>query len=152
MNIKGKYRGYSPVLSAVSILGGMFSALLCASGEPAALIAFLVIFTAMMALFVLSLNMPCRVRAGDRGFTVTIFGVENRFRYEDIRDISCEYTNTRYGGMIKLYVTDGSGETVFHELCSCSTLTDLLNDPENSEKPLLAQLCEYVDRVKEEGV
>ena len=39
--MKGKYKGYSPALSAASILGGMFSGLLCMSNEMAALIALL---------------------------------------------------------------------------------------------------------------
>ncbi len=147
--MNGKYRGYSPALSTVSILGGMFSGLLCASGEPAALIVFLVIFAAVMALFVLSLNMPCRVRAGDRGFTVTVCGSEKRFKYDEIQNIDCEYRSTRYGGMIILCISNGSDETVFHELCANDDLTDLLNDPENVEKPLLARLCDYVKQKKE---
>ena len=147
--MKGKYRGYSPVLSCIGIAAGLLSALPCASGDPATLAIFLLIFTVGMAVFVLSMNAPCRVRAGRRGFTVTVLGVENTFRYDDIKDISCKYCNTRLGGMIKLYITDSMGEKVFHEVCGNDNMTELLNDPTGAKKPRLMVLCDYVKQEME---
>ena len=146
--MKGKYKGYCPVLSCIGIVVGMLSALPCASGDPATLAIFLLIFTVGMAVFVLSMNAPCRVRAGRRGFTVTVLGVENTFRYDDIKDISCKYCNTRMGGMIKLYITDSMGEKVFHEVCGNDNMTELIGDPANANRPQLAQLCDFVKQAK----
>lgn len=149
--MKGTYKGFSygvyycsfPFMIIMPMIGGM------TKSAAAMVTIFVISLVGGVGLMLYASNIPCRVRADEKGFTITEMGFENRFEYNSIDDISFSYIHGRLGGMVKLTIKhSGIDEAVFCETCSQELLTDLMNDPENGKCPQLVRLCRFVKQAK----
>ena len=150
--MKGKYKGFSyPVYYAAVFILIAFSMLSGVLGKntAAVIVCMLIAIAGGVGIIVLASNIPCHVRTDEKGFTITEWGMENRFEYDNVTEIEFKYVYTRYGAIIKLTINDKHmGEAVFREVCSQQELTELIGDPVSGKRPRLAQLCEYVKKTK----
>ena len=98
------------------------------------------------------MNTPCAYDADEKCLTMKKGSSERTFRYRDIKDISCKYIrNESSRAVAELTITDGFGvKNTYRENCNVD-MTALLNDPDNTKRPQLFQLCDYVKQAKEAG-
>ena len=150
--MKGSYNGISKTLSITSgilcfIVIPLVSAFI---SELTCLIATAFSTLAGYAVSRFAVNVPCRWSVEDKGFTITMLGLEDSFRYDDIGEISCRYEkNETETAIARLTITDRSGlEHIFSENCNVTT-AELLNDPDSSKQPQLFRLCGLVKQEME---
>lgn len=116
--MKGTYKGnsnciylFSIIISVITVLGVPSTA----KSDAAVIVFTLLGLGCGVGGMMFASNIPCRVCADGTGFTITEMGIENRFEYADVESIGFEYLNGKYSGMVRLKVTDESGETYFCE-------------------------------------
>ena len=95
------------------------------------------------------LNLTAAYTADEKGLTIKLGSSEHSYRYGDIEQIGCEYVGSEGGrATAKLTIKDTSGNT-FSVVENCPTnVTALLNDPSNTKRPQLFQLCDFVKQAK----
>ncbi len=95
-------------------------------------------------------RLPCRFTADEKSFTIITAGIKHRFRIGELGGISCEYR--RHGSdktRVILTVYESGGETHrFSEIHNADIAHIKYDD--NTKKPQLKQLCEYVQRARGE--
>ena len=94
-------------------------------------------------------SVPCSFTADKSGFTITMLGRKHLYRYGEIENISCEYTDAdRYGNAyVKLTVKSASGKAESFTENVGVKMHEIMNDP-RCEKPQLMRLCDYVKQAK----
>lgn len=159
---RGSYRGANIPASVrlIAVPFGCFAACLILSNLGVKLDirkimpVLCVVFFAVGALVSM---FPSSWRADSEGFTITTSLLRWRFRYEDIQQIDIGNKVTwkpklKFGASaaIVMTITCRSGKVVEFTEYVPAVNTGALGDPIRNSS--LAELCEYVDRVKEEGV
>ena len=136
--MKGSYRGYSTAVSIVGIVLSLLLSLYFAMDTTYSVIMPCCFVPLLFALW-LSDNLPCRFSADGGGFEINEMFFITRYEYAEVWDIKYVQEHKKTGDYIKLTVSGSFGDKVYYEKCG-------------KESPQLVRLCEYVDRVKEEGV
>ena len=150
--MKGNFKGFNSALGIIisMIFFGIIPCFcLLAKSDAAIIIIAVVPMLIGIPPLIYAMNLPCAYDAdGDRLNMKAGFD-ERTFRYKDIERISCRYVKSENGKAVaELTIENRFGEKSTYREIFNADITDLLNDPENTKKPQLFMLCDYVNRAK----
>lgn len=148
--MKGTFKGNDAVLGIVIsiIFFGLLPCFCFFAGSDAAIIIIAVVPMIIgVAPVMYVMNIPCACDADGERLTMKKGHAERTFRYEDIEQISCRFIGGDSGnGSAELTIIDRCGEKTTYRENFRADMTALINDPENTKKPLLFQLCDFVNK------
>ena len=150
--MKGNFKSIDSKMSImVSVLFFGILPLFCLAAKSDAAIIIIAVAPMMIGIvpLIYTMNVPCTYDADEKCLRIKKGHDERTFRYADIQQIFCKYVRNEGGRAIaELTILNSSGEISTYRENFNMDMAELLNDPGNTKKPQLFQLCDYVNSVK----